>query len=194
MSTESGPQVAGVPGLGAGMASFAKYWWLVLVGGIAFVLYGMLVLSLRPTTLWSLAILIGIAFIFGGVGQFFIAPEAGSWRWLFYVGGVLGILAGLMAFVWPGATLLVLGIFVAWYLVISGIFHVIGAFVGPKRDWWWMGIILGVVEFFLGMWAIASPGREFLLLVNLIGIYMIFYGISLIFAAFAVRSVATTLD
>jgi uncharacterized membrane protein HdeD (DUF308 family) len=38
------------------------------------------------------------------------------------------------------------------------------------------------------MWAIASPGRELLLLINLIGIYMVFYGVTEIFAAFAPRS------
>jgi len=165
-----------------------RVWWLYLVTGVAWTLYGMLVLSLRPGSVASLAWLAGFAFIFGGVSQFFIAQRVESWRWLFYVGGVMGILAGIGAFVWPGITLLVLAVFVAWYLVISGIFSVIAAFLGPKRDWWWMGIVIGVLEFLLGAWAIGSPGRELLLLINLIGIYMIFFGVSEIFAAFAVRS------
>jgi uncharacterized membrane protein HdeD (DUF308 family) len=188
MTASSEPGVAGVGGLFPEVRAAAKYWWLFLLLGIVLVLYGMLVLSMRPATLWSLAILAGIAFIFGGVGQFMAAQRVDSWRWLFYVAGVLGIVAGIMAFAWPSATLYVLGVFLAWYLAISGIFHVINAFVGPKRDWWWLGLILGVLEFLLGMWAIGSPGREFLLLVNLIGIYMIFYGIEEIFAAFAIRA------
>ena len=46
-------------------------------------------------------------------------------EWLFAVGGVLGIAAGVVAFLWPGITLLALAIFVAWYLVVSGIFTVV---------------------------------------------------------------------
>jgi hypothetical protein len=37
-------------------------------------------------------------------------------------------------------------------------------------------------------WAIGSPGRELLLLINLIGTWLIFYGVGEIFAAFALRS------
>jgi len=91
---------------------------------------------------------------------------------VFYAAGVLDIVAG----------------FVAWYLAIGGIFAVVAAFAGPKRDWWWLGLVLGVLEFLLGIWAIGLPGRELLLLINLVGIYRVFFGVSEIFAAFAVRS------
>jgi uncharacterized membrane protein HdeD (DUF308 family) len=147
-----------------------------------------IVLSLRPGSVASLAWCAGFAFIFGGISQFIIAQRVDSWRWLFHVGGVLAVLAGIGAFAWPGKTLVVLAVFIAWYLVIGGIFSVISAFVGPKRDWWWMAIIVGLLQFVLGVWAIGSPGRELLLMVNLIGIYMIFFGVSEIFAAFSVRS------
>jgi uncharacterized membrane protein HdeD (DUF308 family) len=162
-----------------------RYWWLGLIAGILWVLYGLFVLSLRPESVYSVAILAGIAFICGGVTQFIIASRVDSWRWLFYVGGVLGILAGIGAFVWPGATLYVLAVFVAWYLVIGGIFAVVGAFAGPKHDWWWLHIILGILMFALGAWAVASPARSVVLFLNLVGIYLIFFGFAEIFAALA---------
>jgi uncharacterized membrane protein HdeD (DUF308 family) len=169
-------------------AATPRVWWLYLVTGVAWTLYGMFVLSLRPGGVVSLAWFAGFAFIFGGITQFITAGRVDSWRWLFYAGGVLGILAGIGAFVWPGITLYVVAVFVAWYLVIGGILSVISAFAGPKRDWWWMGILVGIAQFVLGVWAVGSPGRELLLLVNLVGIYMIFFGVSEIFAAFGVRS------
>lgn len=169
-------------------AAISSVWWLNLVTGILWLLYGLMVLSLRPGSVSSLAILAGIAFIFGGIAQFVMAQRVDSWRWLFYVGGVLGIIAGIMAFVWPGKTILVLAVLTSWYLVISGIFAVVAAFAGPKRDWWWVQLIFGVLMFLIGAWAIGSPGRELLLLVNIVGFYMVFLGISEIFAAFAVRS------
>ena len=129
-----------------------------------------------------------IAFIFGGLTQFLVARRVDSWRWLFYLGGVIAIAAGIAAFVWPDVTLRVMAIFLAWYLVLGGILTVIDAFLGPKFDWWWLRIILGVVMFLLGAWAIGSPLREVLLFVNLVGVYLLFYGLTEIVAAFALRS------
>jgi uncharacterized membrane protein HdeD (DUF308 family) len=173
----------------AGADRAARWWWLYVVSGVIWTLYGLFVLSLRPNTVLSLAILAGISFIFGGVAQFFIAQRVDSWQWLFYVGGVLGIIAGIVAFAWPGRTLLVIAVFVAWYLVIGGIFMVVAAFSGPKRDWWWLGIVTGVLMFLLGAWAIGSPGRELLLLINIVGFYMLFFGISEIITGFTIRHV-----
>ena len=113
--------------------SVRRLWWLYLVTGILWSLWGLMILSLRPSSIASVAILAGVSFILGGIGQFFLARRVEEWRWLFYVGGVLAILAGIMTFVWPGKTLLVLAVFVSWYLVVSGIFTVVGAFVGPVQ-------------------------------------------------------------
>jgi uncharacterized membrane protein HdeD (DUF308 family) len=177
-----------------GVRSAAKMWWLGLVIGIIAVLYGLFVLSLRPASITSLAILAGISFIFGGIGQFGLAQLVQSGRWLFYVGGVLGILAGILAFAWPDITIFVLAVFVSWYLVIGGIFIVVGAFSGPKYDLWWTRIILGALMFVLGAWAIGSPEHSVSLFVNLIGFYLLLYGFTEIMAAFAVRSLGENLD
>jgi len=176
----------------APLHEIARLWWIGLVAGIIAVLYGLFVLSLRPNALSSLAILAGITFIFGGLTQFLAARRVESWQWLFYVGGVLAIAAGIAAFVWPDRTLYVMAVFLAWYLVLGGILTVIDAFLGPKYDWWWLRILLGALLFILGAWAIGSPMREVLLFVNLIGFYLLIYGFTEIFAAFALRSAGKT--
>lgn len=174
----------------AALREMARLWWIGLVAGIIAVLYGLFVLSLRPNALSSLAILAGITFIFGGLTQFLAARRVESWQWLFYLGGVLAIAAGIAAFVWPDRTLYVMAVFVAWYLVLGGVLTVIDAFLGPKYDWWWLRILLGALLFILGAWAIGSPLREVLLFVNLIGFYLLIYGFTEIFGAFALRSAA----
>ncbi len=187
MSTVSSEEASALRGA-------SSLWWLTLVLGIIWTIYGMFVLSLRPTTVWSLAILIGFGFIFGGVAQIVVAARVDSWKWLFYTGAVLSIIAGIVAFAWPGMTLRVMSIFLAWLLVFGGIFSIVSAFVGPKRDWWWVAIIVGVLEFILGLWAIGTPARELLLFVNLVGIWMVFYGVGEIFHAFAIRSFASKVN
>lgn len=167
--------------------ALSRLWGLYLVAGILWVLYGMLVLSLRPAAVTSLALLAGIAFILGGVSQIFHATRVERWPSLWYAAGVLGIVAGIVAILWPGPTLLVLAVFVAWYLVFSGVFSIIASLVGHRRRMWGVLLLIGALEIVLGVWAISSPGRELLLLVNLVGFGMALYGVTEIFAAFGVR-------
>lgn len=169
--------------------SVTKLWWVGLVVGIIAVLYGLFVLSLRPGSITSLAILAGISFIFGGIGQFALAQTMENGRWLFYIGGALGVLAGVATFAWPDITIFVLAVFISWFLVIGGIFMVVGAFMGPKQDLWWMRIILGALMFVLGAWAIGSPAHSVSLFVNLMGFYLLLYGFTEILASFDVRAI-----
>jgi uncharacterized membrane protein HdeD (DUF308 family) len=158
--------------------------FVLVVFGLLTVVYGLLVMSLRPAALASVAVLAGIALIVGGVVQLGLASEVEKgWRWLAYVGGVIGIVAGLAALFWPALTLFVLALVTAWSLVINGVVRIVDSVATRARELWWLGLLAGVLELGLGLWAIGSPGRELLLLVNLIGIYLIITGIDAIVAA-----------
>jgi uncharacterized membrane protein HdeD (DUF308 family) len=96
--------------------------------------------------------------------------------------------AGIAAFAWPGVTLVVLAIITAWAFVINGLVRLVSTLVQAKRELWWLGLVFGAAEFMIGLWAIGSPGREVLLLVNLIGIFLVVTGVDSIFGAFDARS------
>jgi uncharacterized membrane protein HdeD (DUF308 family) len=85
-------------------------------------------------------------------------------------------------------------IFVAWYLIFFGILHLINALAGPKGEWWWTQLVLGVAELVLGVWAIRSWQRSLLTLVTLVGVWAIFLGVSEIFAAFSLRQVTKRVE
>jgi uncharacterized membrane protein HdeD (DUF308 family) len=169
-------------------------WWLFLVLGIIWILFGMFVLSYNVGSLLALAVFAGVTFIFTGVNQILTAGRMHSWQWLWVVGGALSILAGIIAFVWPGRTILVLAAILAWFLVFKGIVDVVGALAGIGRSWWWVGLIVGILELLLGIWAAGYPGRSLIVFVNLVGIYAIFYGFTEIFAAFDLRHLGHRLD
>jgi len=145
------------------------------------------VLSYRVGSLYAVAAFVGVAFLFGGITQLAVAGRAQSWRWLFIVGGILGVIAGIITLVWPDITLYVVSIFVAWYLVVFGIMHLVTSLAGPKVSYWWTGLLLGIAELVLGVWAVRSWQRSLLTLVTLVGVWAIFHGVSEIFAAFTVR-------
>jgi uncharacterized membrane protein HdeD (DUF308 family) len=165
--------------------AYARTWWLWLVAGILWLLLGFIVLSLRPASISVCVILIAIAFWLGGITQFALAfVLEGGWRWLTIIGGTLAIAAGIAALVWPEPTLVVISVFVAWYLLIRGIFDVCVALSHTHVRGWWMPLVAGLIAIVLGAWAIGNPDRSVLLLISIIGIWAIFKGAADLVASF----------
>ena len=120
-------QVAGLSSRDA-VRGLARSWWLFLILGVLWILFGMFILSYNVGSLLALAIFAGVTFIMTGINQVLsFGRVEGGWRWLFLVGGVLSVLAGIIAFVWPGRTLLVISVVLAWFLVFKGIVDIIAA-------------------------------------------------------------------
>src|SRR4051794_28300758 len=97
-----------------GIRQVSAVWWWFLILGILWTALGMFVLSYRVGSLAVVATLAGVTFLFGGIAQLVVASRAPGWRWLFIVIGILGVVAGILTFIWPGQTLNVLSILVAW--------------------------------------------------------------------------------
>jgi uncharacterized membrane protein HdeD (DUF308 family) len=169
-------------------------WWWYLILGIAWIWYGTFVLSYRVGSLAAVAGLVGVAFLFGGVGQLIAAGRLERGRPLFVVTGILALAAGIMTFVWPDITLYVVSVFVAWYLIVFGTVHLVTALSGPKAPWWWTQLVLGAAELVLGIWAVPSWQRSVLTLVTLVGVWAIVIGVSEIFAAFSLRDAGKRLE
>jgi uncharacterized membrane protein HdeD (DUF308 family) len=187
-------QVAGLSSRDA-VRGLASSWWLFLILGVLWILFGMFILSYNVGSLLALAIFAGVTFIMTGVNQVLAFGRLeGGWRWLFLVGGALSIIAGIIAFVWPGRTLLVISVVLAWFLVFKGIVDIVAAFSSHGRPWWWVTLILGILELLLGIWAAGYPGRSLFVFVNVVGIYAVFYGFTELFAAFDLRGLGHRLD
>jgi uncharacterized membrane protein HdeD (DUF308 family) len=181
--------------LRAGAREASGLWWWYLVAGIAWTGLGMFVLSYRPGSLDAVAVLVGVAFVFGGIGQLVVANRIhAGMRWVFVVSGVLGVIAGVVTFAWPDITLYVVSILVAWYLVAFGVIHIVSALSGPKIHYWWTQLVLGISELVLGVWSIRSYQRSLLTFVTLVGVWVVFYGVAEIFAAFTLREVGKRVE
>ena len=174
--------------------AYAASWWLFFVAGIFWLILGFVILSLRPASISVTVILIAVSFWLGAVTMFALAfVSSGGWKVTAIIGGVLAIGAGIAALVWPDPTLVVLGVFVAWYLLIRGIFDIAIALTHTHLRGWWLGLIAGVVGIGLGAWAIGNPHRSVLLLISIIGIWTIFKGVFDLVAAFHYRDLKKTL-
>lgn len=177
---------------GARQAS-AAWGWIVALGAL-WIGYGMFVLSLKVGSLLAVASLVGVAFLFGGTTQLVVASREPTMRWLNIIGGILGVAAGLTTFAWPGITLYVVSIMLAWYLIVYGTIHIITTLAGPKPSWWWTGLLLGLSELVLGVWATRSWGHSLLTLVTLVGVWAITRGVNEIFAGITLRQAGKQAD
>ena len=170
------------------LVAVSRHWWLYLVAGIAWLVFAFVVLSFDITTVWAVAVFFGIMLIAGGVGEFMVAAVSESWKWLHVVVGVIAVLGGMIALLWPGQTFLVLAAIVGWFLLFAGIFDIIVAFATKdENDIWWLQLILGIAQILIGFWAIGYAGRSIAVLVIWVGASALARGISDLFLAFGLR-------
>lgn len=108
--------------------------------------------------------------------------------WLLVLRGVLGILFGIAAFVWPGITLLTLIILFGVYAIVDGAVAV-GTGLSRTKDSprWWTFLVEGLLSIGAGVVALIWPGVTTLVLIYMIAGWAIFTGILEIVAALRLR-------
>ncbi len=169
------------------LSSLSRNWWLVLLRGIAAIVFGVLAFVLPGLTLLTLVILYGVYALFDGVvalmAAFWADGRAGKTgsRWWLAVVGVLGILAGLFTFFWPGITTLVLLFFIGAWSLLNGVFTIVGAIRLRKEidNEWWL-VASGVLSVLFGLGVLIVPGAGALAIVWMIGTYAILFGALLV--------------
>jgi uncharacterized membrane protein HdeD (DUF308 family) len=174
--------------------ALARNWWLLLLRGIVAIIFGILAFVMPGITLLTLIILYGAFVLVDGI----LAVGAAIWgdgragnagpRWWLAVVGVLGIIAGVLTFVWPGITALVLLIFIGVWSLLNGIFTIIGAIRLRKEiyDEWWL-VLSGALSVLFGLAVLIMPGAGALAVIWLIGTYAVLYGILLVAFSFRLK-------
>src|ERR671911_526112 len=150
---------------------------------------------------WGWFLAAGIGLIVGGVMEFAVAAVAPGWKWLYVLIGIVSIVAGVIALIWPGETFLVLSAIAGWLLLFYGIIDIVFAFSTRHLEGlWWMQLVSGIIMVLLGFWAISPDNatvatyRGAVLLVVWIGVAALFRGISDIIVGFRLRSVHRELE
>jgi len=176
----------------------SKHWWLLLLRGIAAIVFGVLAFIWPGLTLLTLVILYGVFAIIDGVlalaavfGR--TGPDVPKW-WLVLT-GILGIGAGLIALLWPGITALVLIIFIGAWAIVRGIMEIIAAIQLRKEiEGEWLLILAGVLSVLFGLGVLIYPGAGALALAWLIGIYAIAIGAVIVMLALRLRQHNATMS
>jgi uncharacterized membrane protein HdeD (DUF308 family) len=110
-------------------------------------------------------------------------PQIGRNWWMFVLLGLVCLVTGVLAMVWPGVTLLTLGILFGIYLLVSAILEIIDAIAGDPGGRA-LSAILGIVSLIAGLICIRRPGESLLAIVIVVGIFLIAEGVIRVIRAF----------
>jgi uncharacterized membrane protein HdeD (DUF308 family) len=176
----------------------ARDWWVFAIRGIAALVFGILAFIWPETTLTVLVYLFGAYVLVDGV-SLLVALVRGDGlarrhAWAVGIMGVLGIVAGVVTFAWPGLTALSLLYLVAFWAITTGTFQVIAA-IQLRREIdneFWMALG-GVASIVFGALLVASPGAGLISLVWFVGIWSVVFGVSSLGLAYRLHKVDAAL-
>jgi uncharacterized membrane protein HdeD (DUF308 family) len=179
----------------------SRYWWVLLLVGIAWLVVAWVVLRANITSLATVGVLLGVLFIAAGVNEvFFAGAVTGGWKVLHYAMAVVFLLGGLWAFIRPVNTFFALASVLGLILIFSGAFEIVRAVASREENrFWWVGLVTGILLILLAFW-VSSSDRVFnlanrtYLILFWVGFMALIRGFSQIMLAFSVRRVGRALD
>jgi len=173
-------------------------WWLVLIRGILAIVFGVIAL-IHPGVAFVALVYTFAAFAFvDGIANIVHAVRVRErdrrWGWLL-AQGILSVIAGVLAFVFPLAAGLTLGIFalslIGVYAIMMGIAGIPAAASVVDGGRKVLGFIVAILSILLGIALLVvvfvAPLSGIVNLIWLVGIYAIVVGVVLIIAAIQAR-------
>ncbi|HEY3031629.1 MAG TPA: HdeD family acid-resistance protein [Bradyrhizobium sp.] len=163
---------------------------MLLLRGIAAIIFGVLAFAWPGVTLLTLILFYGAFALVDGVLAIIAAITGGAPgpRWWLVIVGLLGIAAGLLTFLMPGLSALVLLFFIAGWAIATGVFQIIGAIQLRKEiDNEWLLILGGIISVLFGIGVMLAPGAGALALIWVIGTYAVIIGVLLVALAFRLK-------
>lgn len=180
------------------LRAILRTWWLIVLQGIAAVIFGILAFILPGRTLGLLVSLFGGYALADGLlalGRALRAGSRGTAWWSFVGQSVVGIVVGLATFTWPGMTALVLLYCIAAWALLTGLLQIVVALaVRRQLEGEWLVILSGVLSLIFGGWLVLSPGDGALTVVWVIASYAIVLGVVLIVAGLQLRGLSRTFE
>lgn len=174
------------------LETMSRNWWMLLVRGLAAILFGIAILIWPGIALTTLVFVWGVYALVDGIFAIVMGIRSRTQHehwWVTVLEGVVSIVAGVIAFVSPDITALALLYVVAAWAVITGILEIVAAVQLRKEitDEFWLGLS-GVLSVLLGVLLVVYPGTGMLSLLWVLALYEIAFGVSTIILSFRVRA------
>jgi uncharacterized membrane protein HdeD (DUF308 family) len=169
--------------------SKTRFWWLLFITGVAWVIVSMVILRFNYTTVAAVAVLFGAYCLAAGANQIMVGAVSTStgwriWHWLL---AVLFAVVGVVSFMNFTSTFVTLAAIISFYFVFRGVFDIVMALAGSRAPGWWVLLVAGLVELGLGFWAAGSWHVSVVVLVAWVSAGALIHGIGEIALAFQVQ-------
>jgi uncharacterized membrane protein HdeD (DUF308 family) len=171
----------------------ARNWWVFAIRGVLAVLFGVFAFVQPEITLTVLVAFLAAYLLVDGVTLLISLvrgdTEARRSAWSVGIMGILGVAAGIAAFVWPDITALTLLFVLAFWAISMGVFQVLAA-IRLRREIegeLWMAIG-GLLSIAFAAFLLFDPEAGLLSLVWLVGIWAVAFGITNLVLAWRLRT------
>jgi uncharacterized membrane protein HdeD (DUF308 family) len=177
---------------------FARNWWVLLIRGLAAILFGVLTWMRPGLSLATLVLFFGAYALVDGLFAMWAAiagrHEHEHW-WVLLLEGLTGIGIGLLTLVAPGVTAFAILFYIAVWAIARGMLEIVAAVRLRKEISGEFFLILGgLASVLFGFLLMARPGAGALAVLWLIAGYAVIFGVIMVLLAFRVRSLAHRLE
>jgi uncharacterized membrane protein HdeD (DUF308 family) len=168
-----------------------RTWWVFVVGGIAYVIFGVLAFVNPGVALWVMATFFAASVLVDGI--FNVAGsirnrEKDGW-WIMLLIGILGLAAGGFALLNPPVSMMAFIYLVAFEAILLGVFLLmLGYKVRQATTREWMLYVTGALSIVFGVLVVANPVRGGLSIVLVIAAWAIVIGAFKIVFGFRVKN------
>ena len=166
-------------------------WWVLVLRGAMAILFAIITFAVPGITIAVLVTIFGFYALFDGILAVISTIKAvqGHRRWgAFLFEGVVGILFGLYAIIFPIAAAAAFVTFVAVWAVFTGILEITAAIRLRRHiQGEWILILVGVLSILVGLTLFAAPVSGAVFLVWVLASYGLIFGVLLITLGFRVR-------
>jgi len=168
----------------------SSWWWLLLLG-ILLVFSGLVALLFPILTNVAAMIVLGVILIVTGIAVVVSAFWAGKWGGVLLqlLIGIIYVVVGLQIADMPVKAGVVMAVFVAGFFIVAGAFRIAAALTVRFPNWGW-ALLNGVVTLLCGVVIYRHFPECALWVVGLlVGMEMLFNGLSWIMLALAIRRI-----
>ncbi|HEX9455686.1 MAG TPA: HdeD family acid-resistance protein [Candidatus Binatia bacterium] len=170
----------------------AQNWWVILLRGIAAIIFGLITFVAPGISLAALVLVFGAYALTDGV---LAVVSAIRWRgetdrwWMLLLEGLVGIAAGVATFVRPDLSALALLYVIAGWALVTGVLEIAAAIRLRKIiTGEWLLALIGIASVAFGIMLALFPAAGALALIIWIGAYATATGALLIALAFRLRA------
>jgi uncharacterized membrane protein HdeD (DUF308 family) len=118
---------------------------------------------------------------------FAAASSHGWWRATHVGVAILFAAIGTVAYVHPENTFKALASLFAFYLLVRGVLDIVVSLLARPAEFWWAGLVAGVIQILLAFWAAGDFAHKAFLLVVWVGASALAHGIVQLVTAFRIR-------